>query len=92
MPVHRSLRMSFLSTLKLLRLLLFLIHRVAYGSKAHLLNMFLYLLGLLPLTYLIVTMKPTMNITEAGEHNITMVPVSFPEVRMTAAHSNITMI
>ncbi|KAM8730774.1 transient receptor potential cation channel subfamily A member 1b [Acanthopagrus schlegelii] len=52
---------------------------VAYGSKAHLLNMFLYLLGLLPLTYLIVTMKPTMNITEAGEHNITMVPVSFPE-------------
>uniref|UniRef100_A0A671XYL0 Transient receptor potential cation channel, subfamily A, member 1b n=1 Tax=Sparus aurata TaxID=8175 RepID=A0A671XYL0_SPAAU len=52
---------------------------LAYGSKAHLLNMFLYLLGLLPLTYLIVTMRPTMNITEAGEHNITMVPVSFPE-------------
>uniref|UniRef100_A0A671XZB3 Transient receptor potential cation channel, subfamily A, member 1b n=1 Tax=Sparus aurata TaxID=8175 RepID=A0A671XZB3_SPAAU len=56
---------------------------LAYGSKAHLLNMFLYLLGLLPLTYLIVTMRPTMNITEAGEHNITMVPVSFPEVQMT---------
>ncbi|XP_073344802.1 transient receptor potential cation channel subfamily A member 1-like [Pagrus major] len=52
---------------------------LAYGSKAHLLNMFLYLLGLLPLTHLIVTMRPTMNITATGEHNITMVPVSFPE-------------
>ncbi|XP_057681142.1 transient receptor potential cation channel subfamily A member 1b [Corythoichthys intestinalis] len=52
---------------------------VAYGSKAHLLNMFIYLLGLLPLTHLIVTMRPTMNITATGIHNITMVPVSFAE-------------
>ncbi|XP_077480584.1 transient receptor potential cation channel subfamily A member 1b [Stigmatopora argus] len=52
---------------------------VAYGSKAHLLNMFTYLLGLLPLTHLIVTLRPSMNITETGEHNITMVPVSFAE-------------
>ncbi|XP_041817411.1 transient receptor potential cation channel subfamily A member 1b [Chelmon rostratus] len=50
---------------------------VAYGSKAHLLNMFLYLLGLLPLTHLIVALRPSMNTTATGEHSITMVPVSF---------------
>ncbi|XP_070784386.1 transient receptor potential cation channel subfamily A member 1-like [Enoplosus armatus] len=52
---------------------------VAYGSTAHVLNMFLYLLGLLPLTHLIVTLRPTMNTTETGEHNIIMVPISFIE-------------
>ncbi|XP_061522352.1 transient receptor potential cation channel subfamily A member 1b [Phycodurus eques] len=52
---------------------------VAYGSKAHILNMFMYLLGLLPLTHLIVALRPTMNITETGEHKIPMVPVSFAE-------------
>ncbi|KAM6900693.1 transient receptor potential cation channel subfamily A member 1b isoform 1-T1 [Xenentodon cancila] len=52
---------------------------IAYGSKAHALNMFVYLLGLLPLTHLIVTLRPTMNTTDAGEHEITMVPVSFTE-------------
>uniref|UniRef100_A0A3B4WXU2 Transient receptor potential cation channel, subfamily A, member 1b n=1 Tax=Seriola lalandi dorsalis TaxID=1841481 RepID=A0A3B4WXU2_SERLL len=56
---------------------------VAYGSTAHVLNMFLYLLGLLPLTHLIVALRPTMNTTETGEHTITMVPISFIEVRMT---------
>lgn len=60
-----------------------LIHRIAYGSKAHLLNMFFYLLSLLPLTHLIVSLKPTLNITATGEHNIAMVPVSFIEVLMT---------
>ncbi|XP_069559574.1 transient receptor potential cation channel subfamily A member 1b [Brachyistius frenatus] len=52
---------------------------VAYGSTAHMLNMFLYMLGLLPLTHLIVTLRPSMNMTETGEHNITMVPISFME-------------
>ncbi|KAG7225088.1 hypothetical protein INR49_014544 [Caranx melampygus] len=52
---------------------------VAYGSMAHVLNMFLYLLGLLPLTHLVVTLRPTMNTTETGEHIIKMVPVSFIE-------------
>ncbi|KAM9337048.1 transient receptor potential cation channel subfamily A member 1b [Symphorus nematophorus] len=52
---------------------------VAYGSKAHLLNMFLYLLGLLPLTHLIVNLRPTMNTTATGEHTITMRPISFIE-------------
>uniref|UniRef100_A0A7N8Y440 Transient receptor potential cation channel, subfamily A, member 1b n=1 Tax=Mastacembelus armatus TaxID=205130 RepID=A0A7N8Y440_9TELE len=56
---------------------------VAYGSTAHVLNMFLYLLGLLPLTHLIVTLRPTMNITNTGEHQITMVPISFIEVLIT---------
>lgn len=64
-------------------LCLLLIHRVAYGSKAHLLNMFLYLLSLLPLTHLIVSLRPTLNITATGEHSIAMVPVSFIEVLMT---------
>ncbi|CAG5895906.1 unnamed protein product [Menidia menidia] len=52
---------------------------VAYGSKAHLLNMFLYLLGLMPLTHLIVTLRPSMNTTETGEYDIIMVPISFTE-------------
>lgn len=52
---------------------------VAYGSTAHVLNMFLYLLGLLPLTHLIVTLRPTMNTTHTGEHSIKMVPISFTE-------------
>ncbi|MEQ2162397.1 hypothetical protein GOODEAATRI_019352, partial [Goodea atripinnis] len=52
---------------------------VAYGSKAHLLNMFLYLLGLLPLTNLIITLRPSVNTTETGELDIIMVPISFTE-------------
>lgn len=59
-----------------------LIRRVAYGSRAHLLNMFLYLLGLLPLTHLIVNLRPTMNTTDTGEHSIVMVPSAFSEVLM----------
>ncbi|XP_054620938.1 transient receptor potential cation channel subfamily A member 1b [Dunckerocampus dactyliophorus] len=51
----------------------------AYGSTAHMLNMFLYLLGLLPLTHLIVTLRPSMNITETGERQLIMVPVSLKE-------------
>ncbi|XP_033842208.1 transient receptor potential cation channel subfamily A member 1b [Periophthalmus magnuspinnatus] len=52
---------------------------VAYGSIAHVLNMFFYLLGLLPLTHLIVALRPTYNITDTGERVITMVPISFYE-------------
>lgn len=52
---------------------------VAYGSKAHVLNMFLYLLGLLPLTHLIVSLRPTLNMTDAGNHSVIMVPISFVE-------------
>uniref|UniRef100_A0A087Y4N8 Transient receptor potential cation channel, subfamily A, member 1b n=1 Tax=Poecilia formosa TaxID=48698 RepID=A0A087Y4N8_POEFO len=55
---------------------------VAYGSKAHVLNMFLYLLGLLPLTNLIVTLRPSVNTTETGELDIVMVPTSFSEQSM----------
>uniref|UniRef100_A0AAQ6IBL2 Ion transport domain-containing protein n=1 Tax=Anabas testudineus TaxID=64144 RepID=A0AAQ6IBL2_ANATE len=40
---------------------------IAYGSTAHLLNMFMYLLGLLPLTHLIVNLRPTMNVTDTGD-------------------------
>lgn len=46
------------------------------------LNMFLYLLGLLPLTHLIVALRPTVNTTVTGEHSINMVPISFIEVLM----------
>uniref|UniRef100_A0A8C6LXV4 Transient receptor potential cation channel, subfamily A, member 1b n=1 Tax=Nothobranchius furzeri TaxID=105023 RepID=A0A8C6LXV4_NOTFU len=52
---------------------------IAYGSKAHLLNMFLYLLGLLPLTHLIMTLRPCTNTTVTGELDIIMVPISFTE-------------
>lgn len=58
----------------------FALRRVAYGSKAHFLNIFLYLLGLLPLTYLIVSLRPCMSTNGTGHHNITMVKVSFQEV------------
>ncbi|XP_067434014.1 transient receptor potential cation channel subfamily A member 1b [Thunnus thynnus] len=50
---------------------------VAYGSTAHVLNMFFYLLGLLPLTHLIVTLRPSINTTDTSEHSINMVPTSF---------------
>lgn len=58
------------------------VHRVAYGSIAHVLNMFLYLLGLLPLTHLIVALRPSVNITDTSEQSVVMVPVSFTEVLM----------
>uniref|UniRef100_A0AAY4ASG0 Ion transport domain-containing protein n=1 Tax=Denticeps clupeoides TaxID=299321 RepID=A0AAY4ASG0_9TELE len=51
---------------------------LAYGSKVHLLNLAIYLLGLLPLTYLIVNLKPTQNM-ENGT-SVTMVPISFHQV------------
>uniref|UniRef100_A0A672JFM9 Transient receptor potential cation channel, subfamily A, member 1b n=1 Tax=Salarias fasciatus TaxID=181472 RepID=A0A672JFM9_SALFA len=51
---------------------------IAYGSKAHLVNMFMYMLGLLPLTHVVVTLRPSVNFTnETGERDIMMVPVSF---------------
>ena len=58
--------------------------RVAYGSAAHLLNLFVYLLGLLPLTHLIVSLRPSLDYT--GPDNttaVTMVPISFREVLYT---------
>uniref|UniRef100_A0A673YFR2 Transient receptor potential cation channel, subfamily A, member 1b n=1 Tax=Salmo trutta TaxID=8032 RepID=A0A673YFR2_SALTR len=44
---------------------------VAYGSVAHLLNLFVYLLGLLPLTHLIVSLRPSLDYT--GPDNTTAV-------------------
>ncbi|KAF7691743.1 transient receptor potential cation channel subfamily A member 1b [Silurus meridionalis] len=38
----------------------------AYGSKAHLLNLAVYLLGLLPLTYLVINLKPSQIKTANG--------------------------
>uniref|UniRef100_A0A3Q3VT07 Ion transport domain-containing protein n=1 Tax=Mola mola TaxID=94237 RepID=A0A3Q3VT07_MOLML len=55
---------------------------VAYGSKAHFLNMFLYLMGLLPMTHLMITLRPTINTNGTGAQNVTMVKVSFTEVLM----------
>uniref|UniRef100_A0AAZ3QKU3 Transient receptor potential cation channel, subfamily A, member 1b n=1 Tax=Oncorhynchus tshawytscha TaxID=74940 RepID=A0AAZ3QKU3_ONCTS len=63
-------------------ILLFPNSRVAYGSTAHLLNLFVYLLGLLPLTHLIVSLRPSLDHT--GPDNttaVTMVPISFREVQ-----------
>uniref|UniRef100_A0A8C6U7Q4 Transient receptor potential cation channel, subfamily A, member 1b n=1 Tax=Neogobius melanostomus TaxID=47308 RepID=A0A8C6U7Q4_9GOBI len=62
----------------------------AYGSIAHILNMFFYLLGLLPLTNLIVSLRPTYNnITATGERVITMKHVSFTE---QSVHLSISMV
>lgn len=40
--------------------------RNAYGSKAHILNLAIYSLGLLPLSHVIVTLRPACNITANG--------------------------
>ncbi|XP_051542893.1 transient receptor potential cation channel subfamily A member 1-like [Myxocyprinus asiaticus] len=50
----------------------------AYGSKVHLLNLAVYLLGLLPLTYLILNLRPSQDISTNGT-SVIMVPVSFRE-------------
>uniref|UniRef100_A0A3B4D255 Ion transport domain-containing protein n=1 Tax=Pygocentrus nattereri TaxID=42514 RepID=A0A3B4D255_PYGNA len=52
----------------------------AYGSKVHLLNLAVYLLGLLPLTYLIISLKPTWS-GSANSTSFTIEPVSFRTVR-----------
>ncbi|XP_059183151.1 transient receptor potential cation channel subfamily A member 1b [Centropristis striata] len=52
---------------------------VAYGSVAHVLNMMMYLLGLLPLTHLIVSLRPSMNTTDTGEDIVIMKHISFVE-------------
>ncbi|XP_030623411.1 transient receptor potential cation channel subfamily A member 1b [Chanos chanos] len=51
---------------------------VAYGSKVHLLNLAIYLLGLLPLTFLIVNLRPT-QINSTNGTSVTLKPVSFRE-------------
>ncbi|XP_060756563.1 transient receptor potential cation channel subfamily A member 1b [Neoarius graeffei] len=48
----------------------------AYGSKVHLLNLAVYLLGLLPLTYLVINLKPP-QISTTNNTTITMEPISF---------------
>ncbi|XP_051970094.1 transient receptor potential cation channel subfamily A member 1-like isoform X1 [Xyrauchen texanus] len=50
----------------------------AYGSKVHLLNLAVYLLGLLPLTYLILCLRPSQDFFTNGT-SVIMVPVSFRE-------------
>uniref|UniRef100_A0A8L0DJI9 Transient receptor potential cation channel, subfamily A, member 1b n=1 Tax=Oncorhynchus mykiss TaxID=8022 RepID=A0A8L0DJI9_ONCMY len=56
------------------------LNRVAYGSAAHLLNLFVYLLGLLPLTHLIVSLRPSLDYTSPDNTTaVTMVPISFRE-------------
>uniref|UniRef100_A0A8C5CJH3 Ion transport domain-containing protein n=1 Tax=Gadus morhua TaxID=8049 RepID=A0A8C5CJH3_GADMO len=52
---------------------------VAYGSLAHVLNMVLYLMGQLPLTYLTLALRPSVNTTLPGQLDVEMVPVSFSE-------------
>ncbi|KAL0156921.1 hypothetical protein M9458_048167, partial [Cirrhinus mrigala] len=50
----------------------------AYGSKVHLLNLAIYLLGLLPLTYLILNLRPKQEVF-GNNTSVIMVPVSFSE-------------
>ena len=46
------------------------------------LNMLVYLLGMLPLTYLMVNLRPTLNTTDPGNKTVIMVPIRFTEVRL----------
>ncbi|XP_063076013.1 transient receptor potential cation channel subfamily A member 1a [Engraulis encrasicolus] len=50
----------------------------AYGVKAHLLNMLMYMMGLIPLTYLILNLKPSLNTSgnSTSRYNITMATTS----------------
>uniref|UniRef100_A0A8C0YM16 Transient receptor potential cation channel, subfamily A, member 1b n=1 Tax=Cyprinus carpio carpio TaxID=630221 RepID=A0A8C0YM16_CYPCA len=50
-----------------------------YGSKVHLLNLAVYLLGLLPLTYLILNLRPKQEVF-GNNTSVIMVPISFREV------------
>ena len=47
---------------------------------AHVLNMCLYLMGQLPLTYLTLALRPSVNTTAPGQLDVVMVPISFSEV------------
>uniref|UniRef100_A0A8C1WSR6 Transient receptor potential cation channel, subfamily A, member 1b n=1 Tax=Cyprinus carpio TaxID=7962 RepID=A0A8C1WSR6_CYPCA len=49
-----------------------------YGSKVHLLNLAVYLLGLLPLTYLILNLRPKQEVF-GNNTSVIMVPISFRE-------------
>ncbi|XP_073796424.1 transient receptor potential cation channel subfamily A member 1b isoform X1 [Danio rerio] len=51
----------------------------AYGSKVHFLNLAIYLLGLLPLTYLILNLRPSQDFSKGNGTSVIMVPVSFSE-------------
>lgn len=55
-------------------------YRSAYGIKAHLLNMTVYALGVFPLTYLIVNLKPTL-VTARNVTSVNMVCTSLYKVQ-----------
>lgn len=54
--------------------------RCAYGVKAHLLNMIMYMLGVFPLTYLIVNLRPNLNL-EKNVTTVNMVTKSLNQVQ-----------
>lgn len=55
-------------------------HRYAYGVKAHLLNMTIYTLGVFPLTYLIVNLRPNVS-TERNVTTVNMVTTTLDKVQ-----------
>ncbi len=61
-----------------------LFYRSAYGIKAHLLNMTAYAMGVFPLTYLIVNLKPTL-VTARNVTSVNMVCTSLYKVQYTKA-------
>ena len=44
--------------------------------------MLLYLMGLLPMTHLMITLRPTIDTNSTGKQNVTIERVSFTEVLM----------
>uniref|UniRef100_A0A8C0YLI2 Transient receptor potential cation channel, subfamily A, member 1b n=1 Tax=Cyprinus carpio carpio TaxID=630221 RepID=A0A8C0YLI2_CYPCA len=63
-------------------------YRKVYGSKVHLLNLAVYLLGLLPLTYLILNLRPKQEVF-GNNTSVIMVPISFREVDRVLWHLRI---
>ncbi|KAL2085161.1 hypothetical protein ACEWY4_018481 [Coilia grayii] len=59
---------------------------LAYGSKVHLLNLVIYLLGLLPLTFLIVNLRPTPT---AGHNGTSVVVGPIPVHQVTPARIHV---
>ena len=57
--------------LKLLNYGLFMFCRLAYGFRAHVMNLGSYCLGLLPMTFLVVSIRPGMAFNSTGIINET---------------------
>ncbi|KTG06155.1 hypothetical protein cypCar_00031499 [Cyprinus carpio] len=77
-PLHLASMAGHTQVVELLLRSGALFQRKVYGSKVHLLNLAVYLLGLLPLTYLILNLRPKQEVF-GNNTSVIMVPISFRE-------------